>query len=96
MKYTRRNVIGEKCCTVGKLQCEELQGERSLKAELAMGIRKLIIYANKICIIVFVLEKTPKSIANIILGVPATAQILTGDSQKLSFSILTKVPFLIF
>ena len=67
MKYTRRNVIGEKCCTVGKLQCEELQGESSLKAELAMGIRKLIIYANKICIIVFVLEKTPKSIANIIL-----------------------------
>ena len=30
------------------------------------------------------------------LGVPATSRILTGDSQKLSFSILRKVPFLIF
>ena len=30
------------------------------------------------------------------LGVPATSWILTGDSQKLSFSTLTKVPFLIF
>ena len=30
------------------------------------------------------------------LGVPAVSRILTGDSQKLSFSILTKVPFLIF
>ena len=30
------------------------------------------------------------------IGVPATSQILTGDSQKLSFSTLTKVPFLIF
>ena len=30
------------------------------------------------------------------LGVPTTSRILTGDSQKLSFSILTKVPFLIF
>ena len=30
------------------------------------------------------------------LGVPVTSQILTGDSQKLSFSTLTKVPFLIF
>ena len=30
------------------------------------------------------------------VGVPATSRILTGDSQKLSFSILTKVPFLIF
>ena len=27
---------------------------------------------------------------------PATSRILTGDSQKLSFSILTLVPFLIF
>ena len=27
---------------------------------------------------------------------PATSQILTGDFQKLSFSILRKVPFLIF
>ena len=32
----------------------------------------------------------------VMLGVPATSQILTGDSQKLSFSTLTKVPFLIF
>ena len=31
-----------------------------------------------------------------ILGVPATSRILTGDSQKLSFSILKKGPFLIF
>ena len=30
------------------------------------------------------------------LGVPATSRILTGDSQKFSFSILRKVPFLIF
>ena len=30
------------------------------------------------------------------LGVPATSWILTGDSLKLSFSTLTKVPFLIF
>ena len=30
------------------------------------------------------------------LGVLATSQILAGDSQKISFSILTKVPFLIF
>ena len=30
------------------------------------------------------------------LGVPATSRILTGDSQKLNFSTLTKVPFLIF
>ena len=30
------------------------------------------------------------------LGVPAMSWILTGDSQKLSFSILRKVPFLIF
>ena len=30
------------------------------------------------------------------LGVPATSRILTGDSQKFSFSILIKVPFLIF
>ena len=30
------------------------------------------------------------------LGVPATSRILTGDSQNLSFSTLTKVPFLIF
>ena len=30
------------------------------------------------------------------LGVPATSQILTGDSQNLSFSILRSVPFLIF
>ena len=29
------------------------------------------------------------------LGVLATSQILAGDSQKISFSILTKVPFLI-
>ena len=29
-------------------------------------------------------------------GVPAMSRILTGDSQKLSFSILTTVPFLIF
>ena len=27
---------------------------------------------------------------------PVTSRILTGDSQKLSFSMLTKVPFLIF
>ena len=27
------------------------------------------------------------------LGVPATSQILTADSQKLNFSILSKVPF---
>ena len=27
------------------------------------------------------------------LGVPATSRILTGDSQKLSFSTMTKVPF---
>ena len=31
-----------------------------------------------------------------LVGVPATSRILTGDSQKLSFSILRKVPFLIF
>ena len=31
-----------------------------------------------------------------LLGVLATSWILTGDSQKLSFSTLTKVPFLIF
>ena len=31
-----------------------------------------------------------------ILGVPATSWILTGDSQKLGFSILTQIPFLIF
>ena len=30
------------------------------------------------------------------LGVPATSRILTGDCQKLSFSILRKVPVLIF
>ena len=30
------------------------------------------------------------------LGVPAMSQILTGDSQKLSFSTMTKVPFLDF
>ena len=30
------------------------------------------------------------------LGVPTTSQILMGDYQKLSFSTLTKVPFLIF
>ena len=30
------------------------------------------------------------------LGVPATSRILTGDSQRLSFSILSKVPILIF
>ena len=30
------------------------------------------------------------------LGVPTTSRILTGDSQKLSFLTLTKVPFLIF
>ena len=30
------------------------------------------------------------------LGVLATSQILAGDSQKISFSIPTKVPFLIF
>ena len=30
------------------------------------------------------------------LGVPATSRILIGDCQKLSFSTLTKVPFLIF
>ena len=30
------------------------------------------------------------------LGVPTTSQILTGDCQNLSFSTLTKVPFLIF
>ena len=29
------------------------------------------------------------------LGVPATSRILTGDCQKLSFSTLSKVPFLI-
>ena len=34
--------------------------------------------------------------SSLFLGVPATSRILTGDSQKLSFSILTKVPFLIF
>ena len=33
---------------------------------------------------------------HVTLGVPATSRILTGDSQKLSFSILRKVPFLIF
>ena len=38
----------------------------------------------------------PKHILYFILGVPATSQILTSDSQKLSFSTLTKVPFLIF
>ena len=31
-----------------------------------------------------------------LLGVPTKLQILTGDSQKLSFSILSKIPFLIF
>ena len=31
-----------------------------------------------------------------ILGVPAKSRILTGDSQKLSFSTITKIPFLIF
>ena len=30
------------------------------------------------------------------LGVPTTSRILTGDSHKLSFSTLTKIPFLIF
>ena len=30
------------------------------------------------------------------VGVPAMSQILTADSQKLSLSILRKVPFLIF
>ena len=30
------------------------------------------------------------------VGVLATSWILTADSQKLSFSILRKVPFLIF
>ena len=30
------------------------------------------------------------------LGVPTMSRILTGDSEKLSFSTLTKVPFLIF
>ena len=30
------------------------------------------------------------------LGVPATSRILMGDCQKFSFSILRKVPFLIF
>ena len=30
------------------------------------------------------------------LGVPGMSWILTGDCQKLSFSTLTKVPFLIF
>ena len=33
---------------------------------------------------------------NVVVGVPATSQILTADCQKLSFSILRKVPFLIF
>ena len=36
------------------------------------------------------------SVKNVVLGVPATSWILMGDSQKLSFSTLTKVPFLIF
>ena len=31
-----------------------------------------------------------------LLGVPGTSWILTGDSQRLSFSAVTKVPFLIF
>ena len=31
-----------------------------------------------------------------ILGVPATSRVLAGDSQKPSFSTLTKVPYLIF
>ena len=31
-----------------------------------------------------------------LLGVPAMSRILTADSQKLSLSILRKVPFLIF
>ena len=29
-------------------------------------------------------------------GVPAMSRILTGDSQKLSYLTLTKVPFIIF
>ena len=32
----------------------------------------------------------------ILLGVPTMSRILTGDSQKLSFSTLTKVRFVIF
>ena len=35
-------------------------------------------------------------VQDLLLGVPATACILTGDCQKISFSTLTKVPFLIF
>ena len=41
-------------------------------------------FLKKLCIVVYS------------LGVPATSRILTGDSQKLSFSIVRKVPFLIF
>ena len=37
-----------------------------------------------------------REVNDIIIGVPATSRILKGDSQKLSFSILRKVPFLIF
>ena len=42
------------------------------------------------------LENIIESFLYYTLGVPATSRILTGDSQKLSFSILRKVPFLIF
>ena len=41
-------------------------------------------------------RKVVTSSALRLVGMPTTSQILTGDSQMLSFSILTKVPFLIF
>ena len=45
----------------------------------------------------FTCNSDSKYVLNIrAVGVPATSHILTGDSQKLSFSTLTKVPFLIF
>ena len=41
-------------------------------------------------------EKVFSWFSAVLLGVPTTSRILTADSQKLSFSILRKVPFLIF
>ena len=46
--------------------------------------------------LVYEYQGQPSFLKSWALGVPATSQILMADSQKLSFSILRKVPFLIF
>ena len=45
--------------------------------------------------LVYEYQGQPSFLKSWALGVPATSQILMADSQKLSFSILRNVPFLI-